>query len=127
MPAAYSAPGAARPRPQLPTAVPGDAKLCGDILNGMANELEGDPNMKPLDQKKLPDVKQRLGDLNQKLASGALSPNALSLLTSLCQALRDGNLLAAKQAHTKLVTDEFKDNQKWLPGVNTLLSMAKKR
>lgn len=114
------------PRPVGPSAG-GDGRALAATLNQLADQLEADPTVKPLDKKKLPDVRKRLADLTARIEANALTPNALGLLNTLVQAMNEGNMLAAQQAHTKLVTDEFKDNQLWLPGVKTLMLMFKKR
>lgn len=81
--------------------------------------------MSSIDERKLTDVKKRLGSLTAKLSANELSPSSMAELNSLCSALSVNNYKDA-MTHLEVITNKDWDaNMQWLPGVKTLLLLAR--
>jgi len=83
-------------------------------------------NLPPLEQRKVDDIKKRLGLLADKLRSGAVTAAVFEKLLQLCTALGSGDARTAQDLHVQITTSDWSDNGPWLMGVKRLLEMTSK-
>lgn len=97
-----------------------------DTLNNTLDQIGASPTMKPTEAKRLNDIRNRLEDLKARLSSNQLSPSCVAELSNVTDAIVHRDYSRAQRHHTKLVSTEWQGNDRWLPGVKTMLLFAKK-
>ena len=123
-------PNAATVEQPLPSAVPPpqpsyDPEPVVNTLSQLADTC-GTFNLPPLEQRKVEDIKKRLGLLTEKLRSGAISSGVFDKLHQLCTALGSGDARIALELHVQITTSDWSDNGPWLMGVKRLIEMTSK-
>lgn len=86
---------------------------------------QADRTAKPADKKKLADIRKRLNVLYAKMNASEVSQSTLQGLSKICQAMQSGNMDDANRATATLVEEEWDANKEWLPGIRTLITLAK--
>lgn len=109
-----------------PVSLTGEQQQHINILQSVVQRLLSTPTLKPVDQKKVADIANKLKILEQKLAAGSLSAAAQRELQTLTQAVSANDWQTAQAAHMKLVQSEWAGNDQWLLALKTLLMLAKK-
>jgi len=104
---------------------PADAALIAP-LESCLSSLGSVPGLKTPEQKKVAEIRAKLGELARKISERALSPSALAELAALSQAVAALDFTAAQRHHLQLVKTDWAGNNEWLLGLKTMLLMCKK-
>jgi protein transport protein SEC31 len=76
-------------------------------------------------KRKLDDVSKKLEVLHSKLAGNAISPQTISSLHGLVEAVRTGEYPNAMSFHTQIVTTgAFSEISSFMPGIKILIQVA---
>jgi protein transport protein SEC31 len=110
--------------PAAPVEVPADRKQFVTILEALVAAVGG--KVAASDEKKIPDIQKRVQTLFTKLGGNDLSSGAVNSIREMTDAMARGDFESATRHHGVLVREEWTGNDGWLPGVKTLLLLAKK-
>jgi len=82
--------------------------------------------LKTPEQKKVNEIRSKLGELARRLSGQELSPTAMAELHLLVQSVANNDFTSAQRHHLNLVKTDWANNNEWLLGLKTMLLMAKK-
>lgn len=112
------------PKENAPVNLSGEAKDIKDVLE-QAVERASASATKPVDKKKVEDVRKKLPNLYNRLNDNQVAPAAVQLLTQLSQHIARNDVDAATNLQTKLVADHWNGNDVWIGAIKNLLSVLK--
>ncbi len=96
-----------------------------NVFNGLLATLDN-LKLKPHEKKKITDVQARTQDLQQQMATGeGMSPTVTELLAAVATALQSRDFNLATKQHTTIVSNHWDGNSRWLPGLKSLIGLAK--
>jgi len=127
-PTAAAAPAAAAPAAAAspPPPLSGQGANIKASVDAVCQKLEGSPNIKPIEKKRLQDALKKLAALWDKLARNELSPACMAALQAMCDAMSAGDWVTAGNSHKSLVQNEWKDNASWIPVFKTIMLVGKR-
>lgn len=123
---ALSSPAAAAATPEpLPVVLgPAEQAMIAPLEACLVQLSAG--GLKTPEQKKVAEIRSKLGELARRLAAQELSPGAVQELQALVGCVGAHDFTGAQRHHLNLVKTDWANNNEWLLGLKTMLLMAKK-